>query len=131
MISYAPQKAATIKIQLDEIARILGKSDSTVQDNRQQLLELVSRYCEEKKIKLIEIPDPVLSVKGDYLLEINKVVIEGDFHRLNRFVFLLERQAIFGRIVSAKYKKTKDLRTKKTKLRIELLIQNIMSSNET
>lgn len=129
MINDAPQRIANIQIKLKRIENVIGSIDPTIQ-NQEAIFELVSNYCNQNHATLIEISNPVLTEKGDFLIETHRIELEGSFIKLNRFIYLLEQKYNIGHVVSVRFQTKQNRKTKRVRLHATVYIQNIKSMND-
>ena len=129
LVQNAPQQIAGMQLQLEKLNSIIGRNDTLSKDNWQQILEITANYCKKHKIDLIEISDPLIIERGDYIIETNKLELEGPFIKINRFIYLLEQQYNIGHVISTEFKSRQDIRTKRVSLRTIIFLQNIKKKN--
>lgn len=125
VIEDAPVKIAGMQQQLEIIKGKIVVNDTLSDNVQHSILGITGRYCEENRINLIEISDPVVIERGEYLIEIHKIKIEGPFIKLNCFIYVLEQQYNIGHIASAQFQSHKERRTGKISLWLTIYLQNI------
>ncbi|MEZ5199167.1 MAG: hypothetical protein R2764_23130 [Bacteroidales bacterium] len=123
-IENAPTQMAEIHSELTRIGKIIGKENNK-EDFRQKILEETTKFCENNKIRINEIPEPVVIDKNDYEIYTHTLVLEGDFQNLVRYIYELEQNLELSNVTSAKFYSAKEVRTKQKKLYLKLFIQNI------
>ncbi|MCK4661794.1 MAG: hypothetical protein KAT68_02930 [Bacteroidales bacterium] len=129
IINDAPAKIADYELQLKKIENIIGEKIILGQDVHELLLERVSKYCQDNRLILRELPMVHKFNQNDYTIETSVVVIEGTYLKLLKLLFALETEKIFGKITSANFKSYKDFKTRKIRLTLTIYIQNIKKGN--
>ena len=121
----APQRAEQLENELHRIENKIGKQNSAAESKEQQLLEIISHYCQNNHTILREFPKTMSSDQGDLTIETNLFVLEGGFQSLIKLVYLLEQKSTYGKVASVKYQIKKDFKTKEEVLTATVYIQNI------
>lgn len=121
----APQKIATYTSKLQLVESKIGNSISLDKNINQALLEKVSDYCKQNNIKFYELPKAHTINDGPFIIETNKVVLEGNYIKLLKLLYQLETEKRYGKIISAGFESIKDLRTSRTQLYLTVYLQNI------
>lgn len=117
----------TLKAKLDRIKNSMGASNSFDTDIHQEILNTCSRFCTENNLLIREYPDKELIALGNSQLEINKISIEGGFHKSLRLVHQCEQNKNMGRILSVQFEKQKDVYTQKERLLTTIFFQSILT----
>ena len=121
----APLKAARLEKQLAELSHFPGDKQKTEINVQQNLLGVISNYCQSNNIVLREFPKTVHAEEKDLQIETNVFVIEGGFSRLLQFVYLLEQKDKIGRIASVQFQTKKDYKTKSLSLTAMIYVQSL------
>lgn len=124
-VENAPSQMATIHAELKRIENIIGQENKAKEDFRQMILEKTTHYCENNKIRIKEIPEPIVIDRSDYEIHTHTLVLEGGFKKLVSFIYELEQNWKISNITSARFYTEKEIRTKRKLLNVELFIQNI------
>ena len=120
-----PQKLSVMQNKLGELDVLPGLKQNTDTSIQQELLGIVTGYCQKSGILLREFPKTMSSDEGDYRVETNVFVVEGGFVKLLELVYLLEQKSRVGKVASVLYSSKKDIRTKTLSLTATIYLQNI------
>ncbi len=122
----APERIAELKSELLKLDAITGSSETLSSDSavHEQLLNLVTEYCEGNNLVLREFLLPIQYHQQEWLVETHPFTVEGNFIAI---VQLLEhlRKNVPGKIVSADIHSKKDNKTKTVSLLVTIYVQNI------
>lgn len=125
----APQKVAIMESRLAELDRLPGLKQNADTSIQQELLGVVTEYCQKTGTILREFPKTLVSEEGDYRVETNVFTVEGGFSKLLELVYLLEQKNRLGKIASVQYNSKRDVRTKALSLTASVYLQNIKKAN--
>jgi len=125
LVTEAPRRIVSLEKQLSNIESKLGSRINLGIDNQQQLLELLTNYCEEHNVRLQEFPKPVVTGKDEYAIETNIFIVEGDFIKLLKLIYTLEQEYKIGKIASVHFDSKKNYKTKRVELMATIYLQNI------
>ena len=120
----APLMIMKLKKELQEMDQRIGKNKNQI-NNEQQLLELVTGYCQSNHSILREFPKGTLAEKGNLLIETNHFTVQGSFSMLLKLVYELEQKEALGKVASVRYQLKKDIQTKELALTVSVYIQNV------
>jgi len=121
----APQKVNQLRQQMMSIDHVLGTSQRADTNVQQQLLGIVTDYCQKRDVVLREFPKTIQKTQEDYLVETNIFTVEGDFIKLLELVYLLEQKSRIGKIASVNFLSKKDFKTKSLALTATIYLQNV------
>ena len=124
-VSSYPKKITMYSTKLKELNRVI---ESFVKDDdfgQEEILEEVSSFCNNNRIKIRQFPVSTMEVKGDILLENYSFVVDGSFKNILKLIDNLENKKKIGKITSVKMEKIKERRTKRIKLYATIYLQNI------
>lgn len=124
-IENAPQQIADYQVRLKMIESRIGSNISSDKNINQLLLEKVSHYCKTNYIKFYELPQAHTIINNEYIIETNKVVLEGSFIKLLKLFYQLEIEKRYGKIISANFESVKNLKTNRIQLYLTVYLQNI------
>jgi len=125
LVSNAPASVLQLKQELMEINSKLGNQNINEQNNTDKLIELVTNYCKDNQVVLMEFPQTETKLKDDLLIETNKFTISGNFVSLLKLVYLLEQKSNLGKVTSVYYKMIKNYKSKELILTAKIYLQNI------
>jgi len=125
LVSNAPTSVLQLKQELMEINSKLGNQNINGQNNTNKLIELVTNYCKDNNVVLMEFPQAETKQKDDLLIETNKFTVGGKFISLLQLVYILEQKNHLGKIASVYYKTVKNYKTKELTLTSKVYLQNI------
>lgn len=128
-ITQVPVLYSKLKKELDFIDQQLGAQDIG-HNYLDSLIEAVTNYCQVNSIILKEFPKTNVIKKDNLIVETNKIVLEGDFISLLKFVYLLENKRNYGKVVSVYYQSKMDYRTNKFNLTSTVYLQNIKKTSD-
>ncbi|MBN1462686.1 MAG: hypothetical protein JXQ69_09380 [Paludibacteraceae bacterium] len=118
-----------IKAKLNELRGQIGSQASSNMDVHQEILNTCSKFCAENNLLVREYPDKELIEVGSSKLEINKIIVEGSFHKSLQLVHLCENDKRLGRVVSVQFVKQKDVYAQKEKLLTSIYLQNMQTGS--
>jgi len=121
----APKDIALLEKQLKKVDAILQNNDTSNIKLQYKLLDKASAYCLNNPVILSSYIEPEFYQYQDYDIETNKIVLEGGFHNLLKFIYKLEVEEPIGKVVSVKFEKKKQLRTENNKLFVSIYVQGI------
>jgi hypothetical protein len=125
MAQDAPKKINALQQQMISIERILGTGQRADTNVQQQLLGIVTDYCQKSNTVLREFPKTIQKTQDDYLVETNIFILEGNFTKLLRLIYLLEQKNRIGKIASVNFLSKKDFKTKLPALTSTIYLQNV------
>ncbi len=99
-IKDSPRELELIDNQLSEIEMHFGKIDTNQLNYQPYILETVSNYCNSNDLILKEFPEPLLYAEHDFIIETNKITLEGEFTELLKLIYLIEQTKKLGNISS-------------------------------
>lgn len=123
--SDAPGNIKGIQNEITGLDKLISSGDTSNSDFRQLLLERTGEFCTANDISLKEFPTSSQTVKDDYIVETNTIVLEGAFSPLLEYCKALEQEYKIGKVVSVEFSSKLDLTSKKNKLSLKVFIQNI------
>ena len=97
-IKDAPKELALIERQLKEFEILFGKVDTNQINYQPYLLETISNYCNSNDLILKEFPKPLIYAEQDFIIETNKIILEGEFIELLKLIYLIEQTKKLGNI---------------------------------
>jgi len=117
-----------IKTKLEKLKGQIGSQTSSNVDVHQEILNTCSKFCSNNNLLVREYPDKELIEVGNSKLEINKIVLEGSFHKALQLVYQCEKDKRLGRVVSVQFDKQKDVYAQKERLLTSIYLQNMQAS---
>ncbi len=130
-VDNAPELISKLSARLNQIDDIVGTSLETKVDIQDLIIDEVSHYCQQQNINFRELPARHTFNEKDYLVETHIVRIQGGFKKLVKLLYLIENEYNLGRVSSTRFFTTKNIKTKRTELLLEIYIQNIkLNRNE-
>jgi hypothetical protein len=121
----APVMAAELENQLMQMDAKIGTQNKTGQNTEQELLEVLTNYCQTNHAVLREFPESTTAAEDKLLVETNLFVVAGNFSTLINLVYLLEQKAKLGKVGSVHYQLKKDIKSKEMVLTATIYLQNI------
>ena len=125
MMEYAPEKIVELQKQMVSINNVISSSVQSESDLHQQLLGVISSYCQKNRLVIKAFPEIHSYARNDLAIETNMIVIEGGYIKLLKLLYMLETQKQFGKIASVDFSSYFDRKSKRYKLTMKLYIQNI------
>ena len=125
----APQRVVLMQNKLAELDLLPGLKQNADTSIQQELLGIVTGYCQKNGIVLREFPKTIVSQEGDYRVETNIFTVEGGFTKLLQLVYSLEQKNRIGKVASVLYNSKKDIRTKTLSLTASVYLQNIKKAH--
>jgi len=124
----APQNIKQLETELKKLERIIGESKNNKDDIQQNILETLSRYCEDHQISLTEFPQVQRRIHENYEQQLNVIVLRGEFIPLLQLINEFERKYELGKITSLQFQSKTDRKTKKKQLYATIYLQNIQKA---
>lgn len=122
--------AASIPAETEMLERKLQRleknfsSDSLHENLHEDLLSIVSGYCDQRQLVLREFPEKITTQSPEWDIETHQFTVAGNFSELLRLVHLLESRQT-GKIVSADYQRKRDPKTKTLSLTVTVYVQQL------
>ena len=124
-VQNAPKLLNDLQSKLNKINKSVDFKRENSLSSEQNILELVTKICQDSKMTLMQFPKTNKTQKGDFLVETNQFVVEGSFANLVLLVYQIEQKNKVGRVASIQYELKKNNETKKQYLIATIFIQNI------
>lgn len=121
----APARSAFLQKEIEKLDATIGTQNRPDENSQQSLLELVTDYCKSNNAVLREFPVVTQELKGSFVVETNRFVVEGNFSTLLALVYTLEQKNTPGKIASVEYALKKDAKTREMALTATIYLQNI------
>ncbi len=121
--SDAPARLAHLEKEFKDLETITNSSDTSA-TLHEQLLGIVTNYCEENDLVLRDFASPVRYRQQEWLVETHPIHVEGAYVNLLKLVHKLE-QAKTGKIVSVDFHSKRDNKTQQLSLIAIIYVQNI------
>lgn len=99
-IDDAPQQKAAIEKQQKELEQIFGREGQSTENYQEYILGEVSNFCTMNNVVLREFPKPFVFNEQDFIIETNRITVEGDFSKLLNLAYLIEQKRKLSRIAS-------------------------------
>lgn len=120
----APQRLIRLRAELDELESMTGRNDTT-SSVHEQLLGIVSAYCQENQLVLRDFSEPVRYRSDEWLIETHPLTVEGEYIPLLKLVHRLEQDRN-GKVVSVNFHSKQDNKTQQLSLMVTIYVQNII-----
>jgi hypothetical protein len=120
----SPEKIKQMKAQL-----LMLDGHISYANKQEDLLAIITEIGQRFKLNISDIPKQLVQQKGEYLLLIDKITIEGSFSNTLKLIEELEEKQQ-GRIASLFFKKVKNKKTKRIQLLTTICIQNIKKNEK-
>ncbi len=124
-LQNAPSKIREIGQELNNINTLIGKDMHINMDVQSAILEKTGHFCQQHQLTLNNFPKTHYYKDKDYLIMTNKLVVEGEFIKILKLIYLFEQKFQLGKIISIQFDKERDRKTKRMKLYGSLFIQNV------
>jgi hypothetical protein len=121
----APQEVGKLKQQLNIFTTKLEQYTADSIAHQQEVMEVVSEFCQKNRLMLRTIPVRYYSLEKDFRIETMEIIIEGSYHGLLKLLYELEIKQKKGRVTSAHFYNYKDPIRKKNVLQLKLFLQTI------
>jgi hypothetical protein len=126
------QKALTADAEIiklnNEVVRLKKQlSEYTVDSlkNKEFIFHALAEFCKSTHVQLREFPVESVSNKGDYIIETNKIVAEGQYGDLLKLLHYIEFKQKIGRISSVTFQTQHDHKNQKDILLMNVHIQTL------
>lgn len=122
--------AANIPAETEMLERKLQRleknfsSDSLHENLHEDLLAIVSAYCDQRQLVLRDFPEKLTTESREWHIETHQFTVAGNYTELLRLVNLLESRQT-GKVVSADYQSKRDPKTKTLSLTVTVYVQQL------
>lgn len=100
-------------------------------DFNQGLLDKVGRFCEDKKLVLVEYAEPLRGEEKGYTIETGMITVEGEFKPLLELLHRLQNEFKLGSVVAADFEKEQNYRRNREELFVKIYVQKISKNEDT
>lgn len=116
----APQQIAQLEAQVGAL-----QQNGLRPYDREYLLEQITGFCRDHQLLVRTFPQSERVVENNYPIITNTIEVEGAYQDLVRLVHLLEQKERLGSISSLKFYTKKERVSKKTYLRLSIVLRNL------
>lgn len=120
----ANQEIRTKQIQIAKLNRLIGEEGNTVEKVQQAFLNFFAR--KSKDISVYEISEVLNYRHPDFTINTHRVVLKGDYLNTLRFIYDLEREFHFAKLLNCTFEYKKYSVDEDKSLYTTLLIQNYL-----
>lgn len=121
----AAEELQALRAEHQVLRSRIGDTSLSSSDVRSLAIDEVIGFGEARGLELVELPEIQVVMENDYELYTHRLVVEGGFHDLLELQSYVERDVEGLQLSSVRYFTQKERRTKKNKLYVELVFQNI------
>lgn len=125
LVDNAPVQIQNLSDELDYINKSIDTNISAETDFQELLLEKVTHFSGKHRIILRELPESHFYNEQDFIVETNKLKIEGGFINLLNLLYKIETELKFGRVSGVSFNSEKDFKNKRLRLNLSIYYQNI------
>jgi len=93
--------------------------------NKEFIFHALAEFCKSTHVQLREFPVESVSNKGDYIIETNKIVAEGQYGDLLKLLHYIEFKQKIGRISSVTFQTIHDHKNQRDILLMNIHIQTL------
>jgi len=126
----APAMASQLEKELLQMDAKIGTDSVKNKNSGQELLGLVTNYCQNNQAVLREFPETTITGQEKLTIETNLFIVEGSFSSLISLVYLLEQKAKIGKVSGVHYQLKKDLKSKELVLTATIYLQNVKKKED-
>lgn len=126
----APAMALQLEKELLQMDAKIGTDSIQSKESGQQLLGLVTNYCQNNRTVLREFPETIITEQEKLTVETNVFIVEGSFSSLISLVYILEQRAKVGKVAGVHYQLKKDLKSKEMVLTATIYLQNVKKKED-
>lgn len=124
-LESAPKRIADIENQLNEFKISTTKYGEGIEELRNDLLFEISELARQHNLKIDNYPAYFELKRDDFTLFTSPVYLSGSYKNMVQFIYEYEQNNIGGKISSASFISSTQIKTRKRKLKLELYIQSI------
>lgn len=124
LAANAPLMASQLERELTQMDTRIGNANLE-EKSGQELLELLTNYCQKNDAVLREFPETTVTEKEKLTVETNLFIVEGNFSTLINLVYILEQKSKLGKLASVHYQLKKDLKSRNMVLTSIIYLQNV------
>lgn len=121
----ASDKIHHLNAEMNSIQEQLSQYTIDSLKNKEYIFNTLAEFCKNTKVKLREFPQEGSYIKGNYVIETNKIVAEGQYKDLLKLLHHIEFKEKIGRISSVSFYTYKDHQKQKNILLMNMYIQTI------
>lgn len=124
LFKNTPRQLSLLKQKQKYYDSILTKhkiSGNSIQNN---LLEVINRYANNSKIKVITFLKPHVIIQNNLKVNTYQFTLQGDYNALIKLIYKLEQETKFGEIINLHFEKKKNYRTNKHYLEVHVLLRS-------
>jgi hypothetical protein len=121
----APEQLALKTLQLEHLEKLIGKNDLHPDMVQQSILDAIDGFGEKSGPNIYEVLPIHSASDEEFEVITHMVTVDGKFNELAALGFELENRFSEARLVSIKYIKEKDRRSKRNRLLATYYLQNI------
>ena len=103
---------------------IIGNGKKDLESINQEIISIVSNYCDSSKVRLIGLPNVHSFKESSFNVHTHVIELEGEYFELLKLANIFQNKGEGINLTSVNFFTKKDLRTRKTKLYAKLFIQN-------
>ena len=130
LAANAPAMASQLEKELMLMDAKIGSDSLKGKNSVQELLELITNYCQMNQLVLREFPETTALEQEKLTVETNMFIVEGSFSSLVNLVYILEQKSKLGKVASAHYQLKKDLKSKDMVLTATIYLQNVKKKED-
>src|SRR5690606_32655935 len=119
-----PKQQYLLNKQNQQLDSLLGEYQIGGTSLQNNLLKSLNSNSDTLGLKLIAFHKAHIFEREKLKVNSHAFTMEGSFEKLLHLLYNLEQRTIFGEVVHVRFEKKRDLRTRKERLEVELIVQN-------
>jgi len=127
--NIASSELARMKAQDKELSLYLGTADILNEDVKNNVLNAVLDYCENRKMEIIQMPESHIYEEEKHKIVTNRIKVKGAFIDLMKLNHHLEQEFADAKVSGINFELEKNKLNRKNELYAEIYLQNIAQLN--
>jgi len=124
LFKNTPKQLTLVKKKQQYYESILTKYQLNGSSVQNSLLQNITLFAKNNKLKVIDFTEPHVSSKNEISIKTYQFTLEGDYNKILSLIHKLEQETKFGEIINLHFKKEKNYRTGRYYLQAKVLLKS-------
>lgn len=129
-LEKAPKKISYLQKEIKKLETLIENKTSNSSDSKSKIIEFAELGCKKLDLKLIEFTEPFIQDKVEYNIYFNKLIVDGNYFNILRFINEIEEKNIGPKIISIKIRSEKNKYSQEQLLFAEIFFQTILKNSK-
>jgi hypothetical protein len=133
-IESAPKRISYLQKEIQILDKLIENEASNSSDPKSKIIEFTEQNCKKLNLSLVELSEPFIQNQVEYNIYYNKLIIDGDYFNILRFINEIEDKNLGPNIISIRILSEKKKYSEEYRLFAEIFFQTIINNsikNET